>query len=66
MLHILKKLWKLITIITFLLLAPGLVIGRWCNIKTEEKLLFRMSVNITYYTAIVAVIFIIDAFSDIH
>ena len=50
------RIKKTLALLCLLLLAPGVPIGRWCNISDKDKMLFRMTINITYYTAIAALI----------
>lgn len=41
------------------LISPGLYLASKYKLPEDKVMLFRMTVNITYYTAIIAIIFII-------
>ena len=48
--------------VVLLLIAPGNLIAKWCKVSDQELMLFRMTINITYYTALVALFFIIELY----
>ena len=43
----------------FYLISPSLYLASKYKLPEDTVMLFRMTVNITYYTAIIAIIFII-------
>jgi hypothetical protein len=42
--------------IILLFLLPGIPVAKWCKIADKEKLLFRMTINISYYAGVAAMI----------
>ena len=51
--------YKLYKLIILYLISPASFLAIKLNIDEDNIMLFRMTVNITYYTSIVAVFFII-------
>ncbi|PCJ27600.1 MAG: hypothetical protein COA94_03920 [Rickettsiales bacterium] len=58
-----KKLLALLQTVILLFLIPGVPIARWCKVE-EDKMLFRMTINIIYYLTI-AVFALIENISDL-
>ncbi len=53
------KFYMFIRILIYII-SPGSYLVSKYNLKEETIMLFRMTINITYYTAIIAILFIIE------
>lgn len=51
-----SKIKAIIRDLFLILLLPGIPIARWCKIADKDLMLFRMTVNISYYAGVAAII----------
>jgi hypothetical protein len=54
-----QQVYILFKLILLYLISPGLYLSSRYKLPADMGMLLRMTVNITYYTAIIAIIFII-------
>ncbi len=54
-----QRVYLLFKLILLYLISPGLYYSSKYKLSEDMGMLLRMTINITYYTAIIAIIFII-------
>ncbi len=54
-----QRVYLLFKLILLYLISPGLYCSSKYKLSEDMGMLLRMTINITYYTAIIAIIFII-------
>jgi hypothetical protein len=54
-----NHLYKFIKLILLYLISPASYLVNKFNIDNENAILFRMTINICYYTAVISIYFII-------
>lgn len=53
------KFYRLFKLVILYLISPGSYLVSKFKLREDTVMLFRMTVNITYYTTIIAIIFIV-------